>query len=222
MAGGEGLHSCRVAVNAAVVEVGPEQAALAEVFGADGGYQSFAGEVFHHFGVGAAVEAAMVGYQDVADQVGVVDQVEEGGLDGHCDQVAVGGGFLHQAQGVADIAQGLADEGPFRRAGGQVGAVDDGRRGICSGSGGHMVYGHSEASWGVGGRWFRLYGIGRHQVIRYGGCWGILTAGAGYAGGGVPAGWPGGAGGADGRGGVQKRRRIPACAGMTSKCRNDE
>ena len=136
VAGGVLGHHRAIAVHAAVVKLGLHQPALAQVVGALGGDQAFAHHPFEDFGVGAASQALVVGDHQVAHQVGMVDLIQQRGLDRQRSHIAVSGGGLHKADGVAQIAQGLPDDGQLRRARGQGTAVHRraGRVGCGAGS----------------------------------------------------------------------------------------
>ena len=97
------------------------------------GNQAVAHHVFEDFGVGPPPQQLMFVYNDFPDQVGVVDQQQQCRFYRHGYQVAVGGGFLHESDGVAKVAEGLANDAPFGWARRQGFAAHRRLRGIFDG-----------------------------------------------------------------------------------------
>ncbi len=111
-----GNHGLVPVKSAAAVELGLHQATLQQVERAVGRDQSVAQQVAEGFGEPAVSDALVVRHEQFPDQIGVVDEVHEGGFHRHGDQVAATGRFLDQSQRVGQVAEGLADDRQLGRA----------------------------------------------------------------------------------------------------------
>ena len=129
-------HNFSVALNAAAVKLGLHQPPLPEMQGAVGSNQTLAQQVLQGFGVAPAPHLLVVVDEYLAHQIGMVEQIDQGRLDGHRSQIPVGGGFPHNADGVKDIAKRPAHQGQLFGAGRQ-GTPVHGRGRRVQGSGGH-------------------------------------------------------------------------------------
>ena len=159
-------HDLRVFRDAAAVELGLHQTTLPQVERTVGGDQAVAQQVAEGFGEPAASDALVVRHEQFPDQVGVVDEVHEDGLDRHGHQVAVTGCFFDQAQGVCQIAEGLPNDGQLGRTWRQRLPVNLGMWRVLNGGGSH---GHGESSRGAARRkvgCFRLCHFGFYAAMR--------------------------------------------------------